>query len=97
MNSAEPRSKTRVALIASGALVVLVILGGAGYAIFNAVRPEPTKTQQASNTTTAQKADFAVLTPRLTDVQEKLKDAHQSHQKAQDALNDASKRIKIGN
>ncbi len=97
MNQAEKKSKTRLVLIILGVVVVLAILGGAGYAIYQTVQPKASPQTNTTKSTVRPPVPPEVLNQGLTKLNETMKQEAINHQKAKDSVNDQSKRIKLTN
>lgn len=94
MNPVQGKARTRIIVIGLLVVAALVILGGAGYAIYSASIKKTTDSQ-TKPPQTAREVDFTTLKPGLESLQEKSKKSSDAHQKAKEAMNDEAKRIKL--
>ncbi len=95
MNEVGTRSKTRMAMIVVGAIVVVAIVGGVTYAVILASQPKkttPTPAKESPKTISASDLQLGLTNLNATTTQEKA-----NLSKAQAALNDSQKRVKLSN
>ncbi len=97
METAQSKLKLRIVVIATIAIAVMVIIGGAVYALMQ-VGSDDTKTADTSQTT--QKTDKKAVSQEqldhgMTEVNSAVTRSKQAHSAAVNAANDAAKRVKV--
>lgn len=100
MQSAQNKSKIRIFIIGLIAFAAVVIIGGAAYAVVQISSQSnqsqaDTDQQTSSDTTGGKDVTQQTLNQGMNDVNESVKQAKEAHAKAEAAVNDESKRVKV--
>lgn len=99
MSSAQSKTKTRIIGISVIAFAIIVIVGGAGYAVMrlasNGDREANTSQDATVNNEDGKEVTQQSLSQGVNDMNESVKESQEAHEQAKKAVEDPTKRVKV--